>query len=226
MKPLPIYIGYDENESIAWHVFAHSLFHRANSPVALVPLTRWSLPIGPRHELASTDFADTRFLVPWLQEYKGWAVFADCDMLSRIDINDILAYCDDRYAVMVRKHNHVPKEDHKFLGQKQTAYDRKNWSSLMLFNCAHMANRKLTVEYVNETPGLDLHQFSWLESSQIGALPPGWNHLVDVEEHRMSPPLVHYTLGGPYFSEYEHCDFSEEWLETWAHMSYVKQRVT
>jgi hypothetical protein len=134
----------------------------------------------------------------------------DCDMLMLDDIARLWSLRDDRYAVMVVKHDHVPRETRKFLGEPQSRYEKKNWSSVMLFN-----NEKctaLTPEYVNRASGLELHQFKWLESEElIGSLPDCWNHLVGYNPPRRDAALVHYTLGGPYFNEYRDCEYSEEW---------------
>jgi lipopolysaccharide biosynthesis glycosyltransferase len=164
-----------------------------------------------RHPLQSTDFSFSRFLTPFLSHYAGWSIFMDCDMLMIYDIAKLWALRDDRYAVMVVKHHHVPKETTKFLGQPQSKYEKKNWSSVMLFNNAKCG--VLTPEYVNRATGLELHQFKWLESEAlIGALPHRWNHLVDYDEPSPDASLVHYTLGGPYFAEYATCEYAGEWF--------------
>jgi len=134
----------------------------------------------------------------------------DCDMLMRDDIATLWRLRDERYAVMVVKHDHVPRETVKFLGEPQSKYEKKNWSSVMLFNNARC--RTLTPDYVNTASGLDLHQFKWLGNDDlIGALPDSWNHLVGYNAPRADAALVHYTLGGPYFSEYASCEYSAEW---------------
>jgi hypothetical protein len=134
----------------------------------------------------------------------------DCDMLMREDIARLWALRDERYAVMVVKHHHVPKEKVKFLGEPQSTYEKKNWSSVMLFNNARCG--KLTPEFVNAASGLELHQFKWLESDDlIGSLPPRWNHLVGYDPPDHDAALVHYTLGGPYFDDYRTCEYADEW---------------
>ena len=164
-----------------------------------------------RHPLQSTDFSFSRFLTPYLSHFQGWSLFMDCDMIMLDDIADLWALRDDRYAVMCVKHNHVPQEETKFLGQTQTKYAKKNWSSVMLFNNAKCT--ALTPDYVNEASGLELHQFKWLESDDlIGELPERWNHLVDVNPPIESPALLHYTIGGPYFEAYRDCDYADEWF--------------
>jgi lipopolysaccharide biosynthesis glycosyltransferase len=164
-----------------------------------------------RHPLQSTDFSFSRFLTPYLSNYAGWSIFMDCDMLMLDDIASLWAMRDERYAVMVVKHMHVPKEERKFLNEPQTRYEKKNWSSVMLFNNARC--RALTPEFVNSASGLELHQFKWLDDDKlIGALPPQWNHLVGYDAPRTDAALVHYTLGGPYFSEYRQCEYAQQWF--------------
>ncbi|HEY4342311.1 MAG TPA: hypothetical protein VGM97_20400 [Steroidobacteraceae bacterium] len=208
-----VFIGYDPREAVAFSVLAFSIQQHASEPVAITPLRLGQLGkvlTRERHPLQSTDFSFSRFLAPYLSGYTGWSVFMDCDMLMRDDIANLWALRDDRYAVMVVKHNHVPKETVKFLGEPQSKYEKKNWSSVMLFNNARC--RVLTPDYVNAASGLDLHQFKWLEDDGlIGALPDRWNHLVGYNAPRADAALVHYTLGGPYFSEYANCEYSAEW---------------
>ncbi len=176
-----------------------------------------------RDPLQSTDFSFSRFLTPHLSGYEGWSVFMDCDMLMLDDIANLWRLRDERYAVMVVKHNHVPKETTKFLGEPQSKYEKKNWSSVMLFNNAKC--RALTPEYVNAASGLELHQFKWLgDDGLIGALPDRWNHLVGYNAKRRDAALVHYTLGGPYFPEFRNCEYSREWFDTREEMLRVASR--
>ncbi len=131
-------------------------------------------------------------------------------MLVLDDIARLWALRDDRYAVMVVKHDHRPRETRKFLDEPQTAYKKKNWSSVMLFNNARCG--ALTPRYVNEVSGLELHQFQWVEGGEsVGEIPGRWNHLVGYDPPSNDVSLVHFTLGGPYFSEYAECEYAEEW---------------
>jgi lipopolysaccharide biosynthesis glycosyltransferase len=209
-----VYVGFDPREAVAYSVLAHSIHARASAPVSITPLMLSQLKgvlTRERHPLQSSDFSFSRFLTPHLSGYAGWSVFMDCDMLVLDDIANLYRLCDDRYAVMVVKHHHVPKETVKFLGEPQSKYEKKNWSSVMLFNNARC--RALSPAYVNTASGLDLHQFKWLESDDlIGALPDRWNHLVGYNPPRRDASLVHYTLGGPYFDEYRDCEHSKEWF--------------
>jgi hypothetical protein len=208
-----VFIGYDPREAIAFSVLAYSIQARSSQPVAVAPLMLSQLQgilTRPRHALQSTDFSFSRFLVPYLSRYEGWSVFMDCDMLMRDDIAKLWALRDERFAVQVVKHDHRPSEKTKFLGEKQTTYDKKNWSSVMLFNNA-MCTR-LTPDYVNSASGLELHQFKWLGDDRlIGELPARWNHLVDYDPPSQAVSVAHFTIGGPYFPEFAACAFADEW---------------
>lgn len=209
---IPIYIGYDSREDAAYRVLAHSIMARSSMPVSIRPLMLRDLPMltRPRHPLQSTEFSFSRFLVPYLCGYRGWAIFMDCDMLCLDDIAKLWGRRDDNYHVMVVKHDYVPREAVKFLGEKQTAYDKKNWSSVMLFNADRC--RTLTPEYVNEASGLELHQFKWLAADgQIGELPSRWNHLVGVNDPRPDAALAHFTLGGPWLPQHDGCEYADQW---------------
>lgn len=215
MTPWRIFIGDDPRLRLPWHVLAHSIIARASVPVAITPVSLRALGevyTRPRDPLQSTDFSFSRFLTPYLAGYQGWALFMDNDMLALDDIAALFALRDERYAVQVVQHAYAPKTEKKFLGHTQTAYDKKNWSSLMLMNCARCT--ALTPDYVNHASGLDLHRFAWLESEAlIGALPPRWNFLVG--EYDPVPAadisLLHFTLGGPYFADYAACDYAGLW---------------
>ncbi|MDP6786629.1 MAG: hypothetical protein QF830_09435 [Rhodospirillales bacterium] len=211
-----VFIGYDDAEPVAFSVLSHSIQVRASEPVSITPLMLSQLKgvmTRPRHPLQSTDFSFSRFLVPALSGFEGWSIFMDCDMIVIDDIARLWALRDDRFAVQVVKHSHVPKEQTKFLDQPQSQYEKKNWSSVIVFNNAQC--RALTADYVNTASGLELHQFHWLaEEDLIGEIPRRWNHLVDYD-----PPvaadelsLLHYTTGGPYFDDYKDCGYAELWF--------------
>ncbi|MBM3358609.1 MAG: glycosyltransferase [Betaproteobacteria bacterium] len=221
-----VFIGYDPREAIAFSVLSYSIQARASQLVAITPLMLPQLQgvlTRERHPLQSSDFAFSRFLTPYLSGYSGWSIFMDCDMLVLDDIASLWKLRDDRYAVMVVKHDHVPREATKFLGEPQTKYEKKNWSSVMLFNNAKC--RALTPEYVNTATGLQLHQFKWLESEDlIGALPDRWNHLVGYDPPRPDAALAHYTLGGPYSDESTDCEYSEHWCAEFKAMQRVDSR--
>ena len=211
---LQVFIGYDPRESVAFYTLAHSIFARSSIPLAVVPLMRRHLGhlyTRPRGPTESTEFSLTRFLVPALSGYHGWSLYMDCDMLCRTDIAGLVALTEHAAeAVLVCKHDYVPKTERKFLNQVQTRYARKNWSSLMLFNNERC--RALTPQYVNGASGLDLHRFAWLADEQIGAVSLEWNWLVGEYPHDARAKIVHFTRGGPYFDEYRECDYADEWF--------------
>jgi len=209
---LQVFIGYDPRETVAFYTLAHSILRRSSIPVSIAPLMRSQLQglyTRPRGPTESTEFSMTRFLVPALSGYRGWSVFMDCDMLCLADIAELAGLMDPAKSVVVRKHDYVPKTQRKFLNQVQTKYERKNWSSLMLFNNERC--RALSPEYVNSASGLELHRFQWTEDRLIGDLPREWNWLIGEYEHEAGMKLVHYTLGGPWFAEYRDCAYADEW---------------
>ncbi|HGY5537731.1 MAG TPA: glycosyltransferase [Prochlorococcus sp.] len=163
----------------------------------------------PTNELQSTAFSFSRFLVPWLCNFEGWALFIDADMLCLGDIADLWALRDQRYAIQVVKHKHECDAGTKFQGMPQTPYKRKNWSSVMLFNCSRC--KALTVDYVNTASGLELHQFRWLNNDEIGELPPQWNVLVGVQPVPTDAQILHYTLGGPWFDDCHSMSHANVW---------------
>lgn len=211
-----VFIGYDRSETAAFHVLAHSIHERASLPVSITPVMLSQLGgvyERPANALASTEFSFSRFLVPWLCDYSGWAIFMDCDMLCRGDIADLWSYRSPSKSLLVVKHDHNPQNTTKFNHNVQTRYARKNWSSVMLMNCERCT--ALTPEYVNTATGLELHQFKWLsDDSAIGSLPRQWNHLVGWHEYDPTARLVHYTEGGPWFDAYRDCEYANEWRTT------------
>ena len=204
---LNIFIGWDSKEPSAWQVLAHSILTRATVPVSLIPLTRRALEARrlytrPRGVTESTEFSLTRFLVPALSNFEGYSVFMDCDMLCRVDIGDLWLHilADPGRAVWVCQHDYTPKTDTKFLGQAQTKYPRKNWSSFIVFNNPFCT--ALTPENVNTMSGLELHRFAWLpEDRLIGSLPLEWNWLVGEYADNDRAKVLHYTLGTPCFPD-------------------------
>lgn len=219
-----VFVGYDPNEVRAFHVFSQSIQDHASVPVSITPVRLSQLEWchqRERHPLASTEFSISRFLVPYLSKYEGWSIFVDCDFLARADIHELWKLRDERYAVMVCQHDYQPEEEKKFLGAVQTKYTRKNWSSLIMFNNARC--KVLTPEYVETAPGLSLHRFEWLKDREIGSLPLEWNWLADVYQHNEQAKMVHYTLGGPYFTEYANCDYNREWWRSYKRTNHVTQ---
>lgn len=232
MQPLKIFIGLDPVESVAYHTLCHSIITRASVPVSITPIYTQNLRgvySRPRDPKQSNEFSFTRFLVPYLAGYDGWALFMDCDMMLRTDIKELFLEADEQYAAMVVKHDYTPKGRVKYLGNIQYSYPRKNWSSVVLWNCAHPANRIMTPEYVNTATPADLHRFTHLGDEQIGELDVGWNFLVDEYSLNALPggrervKNIHWTNFGPWLDDYSHVDFADEWYEERALMSAAVQ---
>ncbi len=221
-----VFIGFDSKEVVAYHALCQSIIEHASEPVSFTPIVLKHLEsvfTRERNSLQSTEFSFSRFLVPYLSGYEGWSIFMDCDMLMRADIAKLWRLRDDSKAAMVCKHDYQPKEEVKFLNQVQTKYEKKNWSSMILFNNPKCA--ALTPEYVNTRTGLELHQFKWLAGDdEIGSIPLEWNHLVGVYDKSDDAKLVHYTEGGPYFHDYADCDYADEWFATKEAMNRCAQR--
>jgi hypothetical protein len=214
-EPLRIFIGWDSREPAAFAVCAHSILTRASVPVSIAPLTQHALRSSglyarERNPLESTEFSFSRFLVPALCGFEGTAVFMDCDFLVQADVTELFAYplAWPDAAVFVCQHDYTPKDAQKFLGQPQTAYPRKNWSSLIVFNNARCT--ALTPEFVNRASGLELHRFLWAGDA-IGSIPLDWNHLVGEYAPKSDAKALHWTLGGPWFQEYAGADHADRW---------------
>lgn len=186
-------------------MLSDSIIERSSVPVSLTAIKCSQLPLTRGFE-GSTEFSITRFLVPWLCGFEGIALFMDCDMLVLGDIAELFALKDDT-AVQVVQHAYVPKDETKFYGQEQKVYPKKNWSSVMLFDCAQCT--ALTPEYVDIASGMELHQFHWARS--VGSLPATWNHLVGEYEKRPGVNLIHWTNGGPWLTKYSGVDYAREW---------------
>ena len=219
MSNLNVYIGYDSKEDIAYRVCKYSILKRSNSNLKVTSLKLYELVTNKLYfrdidPLASTEFTYSRFLVPALNKYKGWAIFCDCDFIFFEDVSKILENLDNSKAVYCVQHDYTPKEKHKMDGQKQTIYPRKNWSSFILFNCSHPSNKKLSIDLVNSETGSFLHQFKWLQDNEIGSLDERWNWLEGwTSNHNSKKPFaVHYTRGGPWFDEWQDVEFASEWI--------------
>ena len=229
-KLLKVFIGYDPVESVAWHAMAHSILVRSSIPVSIIPVNVANLKeiyTRERDQKQSNEFSFTRFLVPYLCDYQGYAVFFDCDMMLRTDISEILnvTKAQPDKAVYVVQHNYEPRDEIKFLNAVQYKYPRKNWSSVMLWDCAHPANKKVTADFVNTATPMELHRFQWLEDDQIGELDVRWNWLVgEYDQPPSDVKNVHWTVGGPYFDEYKDADFASEWFAESEKMNYCMQR--
>ena len=210
---MKVFVGHDIREQAAYDAAVKTLRSTSSVPVDVNPLVDARLrqtglltrPVDTRSGRfdiisgaeCATDFSNSRFLVPILCQ-SGWAVFVDADVIFLDDINLILREADRRFAVQVVKHPPLESSGLKMDGCVQYVYPRKNWSSVILWNCDHPGNARLTLNDVNSRPGRDLHNFYWLHDSEIGELTPRWNWLVGVAA---PPPLIsiaHFTLGGPF----------------------------
>ncbi len=216
---LKIFVGWDPREDIAWQICRHSILSRTNPrEVSVTPLVQSELRSQGLYyrdidKKAATEFSLTRFLTPVLAGYEGYSLFVDCDFLFLTDIQNILNEIDIGKAVSVVKHDYQPTDTHKMDGCVQYIYPRKNWSSFILFNCAHESNRALTPALVNSAEPSFLHRFSWLDDNEIGELDKGWNYLEGVyPAHYNNLKAVHYTSGGPWFDHKQDCDFADLWL--------------
>lgn len=229
---IKIFIGYDKVENVAFHTLAHSIYSRSSRPVAIIPVNLANIKdIYKRKfdERQSNEFSFSRFLVPYLCGYHGYGIFMDCDMMLQADIAEIFNAIIEQpgKAVYVVKHDYTPRNDTKYLGATQYKYPRKNWSSVILWNCGHPKNKKVSAGFVNKATPSNLHGFGWLKDEEIGSLSIEWNWLVGEYDDRPKPPggvkNVHWTVGGPYFNEYRDVEFSDEWREEKREMMNCEQ---
>lgn len=221
---IKIFIGYDSREAVAYHVCVNSLIRHASRPMAFTPLALNNLSdYQEMHHDGSNQFIYSRFLVPHLNEYKGWALFIDGDMIVMDDISKLWDLRDESKAVMCVHHSYKTKASIKYLGSKNQDYPRKNWSSVVLWNCSHPANQVVTPKFIQESTGAQLHRFTWLDDSQIGQIPVEWNWLPDEFGVNPSAKLLHYTLGTPCFHEYADTPMGACWHRERMLMNYSDQ---
>jgi lipopolysaccharide biosynthesis glycosyltransferase len=213
---ISIVVGFDQREAIAYHVFCQSVLERSSSPVCFTPLSENTLAsYKETHSDGSNKFIYSRFLTPFLSGFNGWAIFADGDMVCQADISELWGLRDDSKAVLVVKHDYKTKANIKYLGNKNENYPRKNWSSLILWNCEHPANSVLTPEFIQSNPGSFLHRFSWLSDDLIGDLPTEWNWLAIEYPENPEAKIIHYTLGTPCFKDYSKESMSNIWYQVY-----------
>jgi len=209
---MKIFIGFDQREAVAYHVCCQSIIERASIPVSFHPLAKGMLSGFDRS--GSNAFTYSRYLIPYLNNFVGWALYIDGDMVVDCNIAQMLELQREHFdkAAVVVKHDYQTRHARKYIGSTMESvnehYPRKNWSSVILWNCAHFANRCLMPEYVQEAKPSFLHRFEWLKDEQLGELPAWWNHLVG-EYPPESPSLYHYTLGIPGIKYY--ADISGSW---------------
>ncbi len=214
-KLLKIFIGFDQKEAVAYHTFVQSLIENSTIPLSIVPLADNNLNIySENHTDGTNKFTYSRFLVPYLMEFNGWAIFADGDMVCISDIKQLKDYFDPKFAVHVVKHNYKTKHKLKYFGQKNDDYPRKNWSSLIIWNCSHPKNKILTPSLINQKDGAFLHRFKWLEDKEIGSIPKTWNWLAIEYPEKKNLNIIHYTLGTPCFKQYANKSLSRFWKKS------------
>jgi lipopolysaccharide biosynthesis glycosyltransferase len=225
MKPIPVFIGYDPREAIAFHTCVNSIVRHASQPVSIIPLALNNFgDYTETHTDGSNQFIYSRFLVPHLMDYQGQAIFMDGDMIVRGDIAELWALRDLGKDVQVVKHDYKTRMTTKYLGSKNEDYPRKNWSSVMIFNCNNYPTRKLTPEYIQKSTGAHLHRFMWTSDDRVGALPAEWNWLPDEYGANPDAKLLHYTLGTPCFHEFATTPMADEWHRERMFAEYCLQR--
>jgi lipopolysaccharide biosynthesis glycosyltransferase len=205
-------VGFDQREAVAYHTFCQSILEKASLPVRFLPLAENTLvDYKETHTDGSNRFIYSRFLTPYLMDFQGWAIFADGDMVCQTDIKALWDLRDASKALQVVQHDYQTKAHTKYLGNKNENYPRKNWSSLILWNCSHPAHQVLTPAFIQAQKGSFLHRFSWLQDSDIGELPPEWNWLAIEYPDNPNAALVHFTLGTPCFNDYADSPMSTIW---------------
>lgn len=217
-EQIKIVIGFDQRESVAYHTFCQSIIEKASSPVSFMPLAINNLSdYKETHSDKSNDFIYSRFLTPYLNQFNGWAIFADGDMICQADIKELWDLRDDTKALLVVKHDYQTKAHRKYLGNINENYPRKNWSSVILWNCGHPKHKILTPQFIANQTGKYLHRFTWLNDDEIGELPKEWNWLAIEYPENKEAKLIHYTLGTPCFEDYKNTEMAELW-----HSAYNK----
>jgi hypothetical protein len=207
-----LFAGYDAREAIGYHVFVSSLLDQATAPVAVSALDSRGMPVG------SNEFTFSRFLVPWLCGFDGHAIFMDgADMLLQADVAELDALFDPAYSVQVVKHpNYNTRHRIKYVGTTMQCpnvdYPRKNWASVMIFNCSHPRWRSVTPQTLDALTGRLLLQFrSFDHENEVGALPDAWNRLVDEGQAVEGAKVLHWTSGTPAFPHYCQAPGAELW---------------
>lgn len=222
---IPIFIGFDPREAIAYHVCTNSIIRQSTRTVNFIPLALNNLSdYKEKHTDGSNHFIYSRFLVPHLMNYEGWALFLDGDMILRDDISKLWDLRDDSKAAMVVKHDYKTRMPVKYLGAKNEDYPRKNWSSVILWNCGHVANKGVTPEFIQDASGAQLHRFTWLSDDLIGELPNVWNWLPDEFGSNPNAKLLHFTLGTPCFHDFATSPMADEWHREKIYTDHSQQR--
>jgi len=224
---IPIFIGYDPREAIVFHVCSNSIIRHASQPISIIPLAlNLFKDYKETHKDGSNAFIYSRFLVPYLTGYKGYAIYIDGDMIIKDDIVKLWELRDMLKDVQVVKHDYKTRMPIKYLNSKNEDYPRKNWSSVIIWNCFTAANRILTPEYIMRATGSHLHRFQWLNDEMIGELPIEWNWLPDEFGPNLNAKLLHYTLGAPSFNEFKNTYMSEDWHAEHSLTLHCEQKVS
>ena len=211
---IKIVVGFDQREAIAYHTFSQSVLEKSSLPVLFLPLSMNTLKgYKETHNDKSNDFVYSRFLTPYLHNFEGWAIFADGDMVCQSDIKELWDLRDETKALQVVMHDYKTKFNQKYLGNTNENYPRKNWSSLILWNCSHPKHRVLTPDFISSQTGKYLHRFSWLDDEDIGELPIDWNWLAIEYPNNPKAKIIHYTLGTPCFKDYRNSEMAVTWHE-------------
>jgi lipopolysaccharide biosynthesis glycosyltransferase len=225
MKPIPVFVGYDPREAIAYHVCVNSIIRNASAPVAIIPVAlNLFTDYEETHGDNSNHFVYTRFLVPYLMDFKGRAIFIDGDMVVRGDIIELYESLKTAHDVAVVKHDYKTRMPVKYMGAPNEDYPRKNWSSVIVWDCQSYPNRRLTPDFVQKQPGSFLHRFSWIDDDRIQDLPKEWNWLPDELGENTEAKLLHYTLGTPCFHEFSDTTQAAEWHSEHGLAQHCEQR--
>ena len=211
-KKINLFVGFDPREAVAYHVFCNSIIQNTSVPVQITPLVLNQLQeFNETHDDRSKEFLNSRFIKPYKSQFKGWTIFADGDMICQGDLKELIDMADPSKAVMVVKHDYQTKATQKYLGNINENYPRKNWSSVILWNCDHPKHKILTPDFVSKQTGKFLHRFSWLDDQDIGELPLEWNWLASEYRVNREAKLIHFTLGTPCFKDYKNSDMADIW---------------
>ncbi len=230
IEQVNLYAGFDAREEVGFHAFVSTVLHLSSLPVCIVPIGKGvfdGLHESRNQQDGSTAFTYTRFLIPWMMGFKGWALFCDgSDMILRADVAELWRMRDHYKAVQVVQHDYKTRHPRKFvdtpLETSNRDYARKNWSSVMLINCGHFAWRDLYPEVVSKMSGEDLHQFKFIRDDHIGMLPVEWNWLVDEYGADEGAKLLHWTAGIPAFPYYAFAPMADEWARAALDAAHVE----
>ena len=225
---LKLFAGFDPREEVGYHVFCSSVIHNCSEPVAITPLhlDMFRNFYTANQRDGTNAFIYTRFLIPYLQCYKGWALFMDgADMVVLGDLAKLWDMRDESKAVQVVKHNYKTKHPRKYIGTAMCAhnedYPRKNWSSVMLINCAHPDWRNLMPETVSSWPGSKCHRFEFLDDGDIGSLPKSWNWLADEYGPSDKANVLHWTAGIPAWPAYRDAPMADKWRDAYSLVNHA-----